>query len=176
VLQSYKNIYVARGVEVQKLLEVRKVIEEKIAKLQEELKFYTSLLEVIDKAIGEKSFSTAAQAARPEAVEEVKGRSGEVYATVEVYRDKLRIKFKEPVKVDGLFKRFYLDKFLQKYREEDAREVRQGALRQEEALRYELEEQEGEATAMTIYNYRTEERKREILRVLRWTLEKVYGG
>jgi len=168
-------------VEVQKLLEVRKVIEEKIAKLQEELKFYTSLLEVIDKAIGEKSFSTAAQAARqeterPEAVEEVKGRSGEVYATVEVYRDKLRIKFKEPVKVDGLFKRFYLDKFLQKYREEDAREVRQGALRQEEALRYELEEQEGEATAMTIYNYRTEERKREILRVLRWTLEKVYGG
>jgi hypothetical protein len=55
--------------------------------------------------------------------------------------------------------------------------VRQGTLRQEEVIRYELEGgEEGEAIAMKIYNYRTEERKREILRVLRWTLEKVYSG
>jgi hypothetical protein len=163
-------------VDVQKLLEVRKMLEEKIAQLQEELKLYTSLLELLDKSIGEKSFSTAAEAARPEAVEEVRGRGGEVYATVEVYGNHLHIKFREPVRLDGLFKRFFLDKFLQKYREEDAKEVRQGALRQEEVLRYELEGGEGEATAMKIYNYRSEERKREILRVLRWTLEKVYSG
>ena len=162
--------------DVQKLLEVRKMLEEKIAQLQEELKLYTSLLELLDKSIGEKSFSTAAEAAGPEAVEEVRGRGGEVYATVEVYGNRLHIKFREPVRLDGLFKRFFMDKFLQKYREEDAREVRQGALRQEEVLRYELEGGEGEATAMKIYNYRSEERKREILRVLRWTLEKVYSG
>jgi len=159
------------------MLEVRKLLEEKIAKLQEELKLYTALLELLDRSIGERSFFTAAEVAKPEAVEEVKGRSGEVYATVEVYKNYLYIKFKEPVKLDGLFKRFFLDKFLQKYKDEDAREVRQGALRQEEAFRYELESnEEGEATAMRIYNYRTEERKREIIRVLRWTLEKVYSA
>jgi len=163
-------------VDVQKLLEVRKMLEEKIAQLQEELKLYTSLLELLDRSIGERSFSTAAEAARPEAVEEVRGRGGEVYATVEVYGGYLYIKFREPVKLDGLFKRFFLDKFLQKYREEDAKEVRQGSLKQEEVLRYELEGGEGEATAMKIYNYRSEERRREILRVLRWTLEKVYSG
>jgi hypothetical protein len=163
-------------VDVQKLLEVRKMLEEKIAQLQEELKLYTSLLELLDKSIGERSFSTAAEAARPEAVEEVRGRGGEVYATVEVYGNYLHIKVREPVRLDGLFKRFFLDKFLQKYREEDAKEVRQGALRQVEVLRYELEGGEGEATAMKIYNYKSEERKREILRVLRWTLEKVYSG
>jgi hypothetical protein len=164
-------------VDVQKMLEVRKMLEEKIAKLQEELRLYTALLELLDKSIGERSFSTAAEVAKPEAVEEVKGRGGEVYATVEVYGNYLYIKFREPVKLDGLFKRFFLDKFLQKYKEEDARGVRQGTLRQEEVIRYELEGgEEGEATAMKIYNYRTEERKREILRVLRWTLEKVYSG
>lgn len=158
------------------MLEIRKILEEKIAQLQQELKLYTALLEILDKSIGEKSFSTAAQVAKPEVVEEVKGRGGEIYATVEVYRDYLYIKFKEPVKLDGLFKRFFLDKFLQKYREEDAKEVRQGSLKQEEVLRYELEGGETETTAMKIYNYRTEERRREILRVLRWTLEKVYSG
>ncbi|RFA92343.1 hypothetical protein [Pyrobaculum aerophilum] len=165
--------------EVQKLLELRKILEEKIAKLQQELSLYTAMLEVLDKAIGEKSFTTAAaaqQTAKPEAVEEVRGRGGEVYATAEVYNNYLYIKFKEPVKLDGLFKRFFLDKFLQKYRDEDVREARQGALKQEEVLRYEVEGGEGEAVALKIYNYRTEERKREILRVLRWTLEKVYSG
>ncbi|ACB39027.1 hypothetical protein [Pyrobaculum neutrophilum] len=162
--------------DVQKMLEVRKMLEEKIAKLQEELKLYTSLLELLDKAIGERSFSTAAQVAKPEAVEEVRGKGGEVYATAEVYPNYLYVKFREPVRLDGLFKRFFLDKFLQKYREEDAREARQGTLKQEEVLRYELEGGEAEATAIKIYNYRTEDRRREILRVLRWTLEKVYSG
>ncbi|KUO81887.1 MAG: hypothetical protein AT707_01250, partial [Pyrobaculum sp. JCHS_4] len=113
----------------------------------------------------------------PEAVEEVRGRGGEVYATVEVYGNYLHIKFREPVRLDGLFKRFFLDKFLQKYREEDAKEVRQGALRQEEVLRYELEGGEGEATAMKIYNYRSEEREEgRYSACLGGTLEKVYSG
>ena len=164
------------AVDVQKMLEIRKIVEEKVAQLQRELQFYTALLELLDKTIGERSFSTAAEVAKPEAVADVKGRGGEVYATAEVYGNYLYIKFKQPVKVDGLFKRFFLDKFLQKYREEDSREARQGAIKPEEVLRYELEESEGEATAIKIFNYRTEERKREILRVLRWTLEKVYSG
>ncbi len=158
--------------EIQKLLEMRKLIEEKISQLQRELEFYTTLLTLLDKSIGEKSF---APPPKPEAVEEVKGRSGEVYASVSTYSDYLYIKFKQPVKLDGLFKRFFLDKFLQKYREEDAREVRQGSIRQEEVLKYEIEESNGEAVGLRIYNYRTEERKREILRVLKWTLEKVYS-
>lgn len=161
-------------VDIQKLLELRKLVEEKINQLQQEIKLYTALLELLDKTIGEKSFSTAAQVAKPEAVEEVKGRAGEVYATAEIYRDYIYIKFREPVKIDGLFKRFFLDKFLQKYKDEDMREARQG--RQEEVLRYEIEEgAPGEAAALKIYNYKTDERRREILRVLRWTLEKVYS-
>lgn len=159
--------------EIQKLLEVRKAIEEKIAQLQKELALYTALMEMLDKAIGEKSFTTPQ---KPEAMEEVKGKTGEIYATVSIYGDYLYVKFRQPIKVEGLFKRFFLDKFLQKYREEDAREARQGAIREGEVLRYELEESEGEATAVKIYNYRTEERKREILRVLRWTLEKVFSS
>ncbi|MCY0890875.1 MAG: hypothetical protein OWQ51_07850 [Pyrobaculum arsenaticum] len=172
--------------DVQKLLELRKMLEEKISKLQEEVKFYTALLEMLDKAIGEKSFTTAAQqisktevaaATRPEAVEQIKGRGGEVYATVEVYDNYLYIKFREPVRLDSLFKRFFLDKFLQKYRDEDAAEARRGSIKQDEVLRYELEEgAEGEVAGIKIYNYRTPERRREILRVLRWTLEKVYSG
>ncbi|MEM1571080.1 MAG: hypothetical protein QXS00_05970 [Pyrobaculum sp.] len=172
--------------DVQKLLELRKVLEEKISKLQEEVKFYTALLEMLDKAIGEKSFTTAAQqisktevttATKPEAVEQIKGRGGEVYATAEVYDNYLYIKFREPVKLDSLFKRFFLDKFLQKHRDEDAAEARRGSIKQDEVLRYELEEgAEGEVAGIKIYNYRTPERRREILRVLRWTLEKVYSG
>jgi hypothetical protein len=167
-------------VDVQRLLELRKALQERVAQLQRELELYSAMLSVLDKAIGEGSFSTAAQAAAaregPEAVEEVRGRGGEVYATVEVYGDRLHIKFARPVRLDGLFKRFFLDKFLQKYRSEDAEAVRQGSLRQEEVLRYELEEGEGGVVGMRLYNYRTEERKREILRVLRWTLEKVYSA
>ncbi|MFN3804146.1 MAG: hypothetical protein ACK4SY_03725 [Pyrobaculum sp.] len=159
--------------EIQKLLEVRKALEEKIAQLQKELALYTTLMEVLDRAIGERSFTTPQ---RPEATEEIKGKTGEVYATVSIYGDHLYVKFRQPIKVEGLFKRFFLDKFLQKYREEDAKDARQGAIRQEEILRYELEESDGEATAVRIYNYRSEERKREILRVLRWTLEKVFSS
>ena len=160
--------------DIQKLLEIRKLVEERINQLQQEIKLYTALLEFLDKSIGEKSFSTAAQVARPEFVEEIKGRSGEIYATAEIYRDYIYIKFREPVKIDSLFKRFFLDKFLQKYRDEDMKEARQG--RGEEVLRYEIEEGgQGEAVALKIYNYKSEERRREILRVLRWTLEKVYA-
>lgn len=162
--------------DVQRLLEARKMVEERIAQLQRELNLYMALLEALDKAIGERSFTTAAEVSKPESVEEVRGKTGEVYATVEIYPDHLHIKFKEPVKVEGLFKRFFLDKFLARYKEEDLREARQGAIKEGEVLRYELEESGGEAAAMKIYHYRTDERKREILRVLRWTLEKVYSG
>lgn len=168
---------------VEDLLGLRKELEEKIAQLEKELEFYKRLLSALDEAIGRKSFVTAAEekerrgaeaARRPLEVQPIKARDGEELGVAEIYEDELVLRPKSPIKAEGLIKRFFIEKLLERYKEEDEGAVREG--RANKALEYEVQEGEGGITAIAVRNYGGEDRRRDLIRAFRWTLERTLKG
>ncbi|MEZ0248803.1 MAG: hypothetical protein ABWJ97_05970 [Thermoproteus sp.] len=160
---------------VEDLLQLREAVKERIAQLERELDLYKKLLAVLEEAIGEKSFTTAAEekerrAKKPLEVQILKSKEGEELGTAEIYEDEIVLRPKAPVKLEGVLRRFFLEKLLERYKEEDEEAVRRGEKRA--ALEYQVEE-EGEAVrAIVVKNYGDENRRREIIRAFRWTLER----
>lgn len=162
---------------VEELLELRKILEEKIAQLENEVRLYKRLLSLIDEAIGQRSFTTAAQerekrevAKKPLEVQVLKSKEGEELGIAEIYEDELVLKPKVSVKLEGLIKRFFVEKILDRYREEDEGAVREGKKRA--SLDYEIKEEGGNISAIVVRNYGDENRRRDIVRAFRWTLER----
>jgi hypothetical protein len=166
---------------VEDLLQLRKAIEEKIAQMEKELELYRKVLAALDEAIGKRSFTTAAEererreaARKPLEVQTLKSKDGEELGVAEIYEDELVLKPKVPVKLEGLLKRFFVEKLLERYREEDEDAVRQG--KREAALEYEVQEEGGAVKAVVVKNYGDENRRRDIIRAFRWTLERALKG
>jgi len=67
-----------------------------------------------------------------------------------------------------------VEKLLERYREEDEDAVRQG--KREAALEYEVQEEGGAVKAVVVKNYGDENRRRDIIRAFRWTLERALKG
>jgi hypothetical protein len=92
---------------------------------------------------------------------------------VEIYEGGVVIKPIKPFNKDNsAFKRFFRDKILEGFKQEDDRLVRDGQLRREEAFSYEVRLDDDNVTSIVIRNYRSDERLREIIRAIRWTLER----
>mgnify|MGYP001770708833 FL=1 len=162
---------------VEDLLQLRKSLEEKIAELEKELELYRKILAALDEVIGRKSFTTAAEekerreaGRKPLEVQILKSKEGEELGTAEIYEDEIVLKPKSPVKLEGLLKRFFIEKLLERYKEEDEDAVRQG--KKNAALDYEVQEEDGAVKAIVVKNYGDENRRRDIIRAFRWTLER----
>jgi hypothetical protein len=165
---------------VEDLLKLRKEVEERVAQLEKELEFYRRLLSALDEAIGKRSFTTAAEekerreaaaARKPLEVQPIKSKEGKELGVAEIYEDELVLRPKIAVKAEGLMKRFFIDKLLERYKEEDEDAVRRG--RAEKALEYEVQEGgEGVIAAIVVKNYGDENRRRDIIRAFKWTLER----
>lgn len=162
---------------VEELLQLRKSVEEKIAELEKELELYKRILAVLDEVIGKRSFTTAAEererresARRPLEVQSLKSKDGEELGAAEIYEDEVVLKPKVQVRLEGLLRRFFIEKLLERYKEEDQDAVRQG--KKSAALDYEVQEEEGVVKAIVVKNYGDENRRRDIIRAFRWTLER----
>ncbi len=162
---------------VEELLQLRKSIEEKIAELERELELYRKILAALDEMIGKKSFTTAAEererresARKPLEVQTLKSKDGEELGTAEIYEDEIILKPRGQVRLEGLLRRFFIEKLLERYKEEDEDAVRQG--KKNAALEYEVQEEDGVVKAIVVKNYGDENRRRDIIRAFRWTLER----
>ncbi len=94
--------------------------------------------------------------------------------TVEIYENGMSIKPIKPFNKDNTaFRRFFRDKILEGFKQEDDKLVKDGQLRREEAFNYEVRLDGDNVVGVVIRNYRSDERLREIIRAARWMLERV---
>ncbi len=168
--------------DVKKLLELRDRLDSRIRELQEELDLLNEVKNVIDGIIKSQSIMPAAELmSKPQDLgrlvetRDIRSRVGnELLGVVEVYENGVSIKPVKPFNKDNTaFRRFFRDKILEGFKQEDDKLVRDGQLRREEAFNYEVKLDGDNVVGIVIRNYRSDERLREIIRAIRWTLERV---
>ncbi len=169
--------------DVKRLLELRDKLDSRIKELQEELNLLNEIKSVIDSIIKSQSIVPATElVSRPQDLgklvetREIRSRVGnELLGTVEVYENGgVSIKPIKPFNKDNTaFRRFFRDKILEGFKQEDDKLVKDGQLRREEAFNYEIKLDGDNVVSMVIKNYRSDERLREIIRAARWMLERV---
>lgn len=172
------------------LLELKKHLEEELESLQKRIKQVENFIEALDATITTQSFATAdtaltkpvgteQQSALPELRSIVlynKGRELEL-GTLEVTRSEIRAIPAGHAIYDikrGAFARFFVEKILGKYQEEDRHRVEKGEITWDDAFDFEVRAEDGILEEIIIRNYSTEARLEEIERALRWSLEKIY--
>jgi len=170
------------GIDVKKLLELRDRLEGRIKELQDELNLLNEIKGVLDDVIKSQSIVPATElVAKPQDLgrlvetREIRSRVGnELLGTVEIYEGGVSIKPVKPFNKDNsAFRRFFRDKILEGFKQEDDKLVKDGQLRKEEAFSYEIRLDGDNVVGIVIRNYRSDERLREIIRAIRWTLERV---
>ncbi|WP_054855001.1 hypothetical protein [Vulcanisaeta sp. JCM 16161] len=170
------------AVDVKRLLELRDKLDSRIKELQEELDLLNEVKGVIDSIIKSQSIVPATELmSKPQDLgklvetREIRSRVGnELLGTVEVYENGVSIKPIKPFDKDNTaFRRFFRDKILEGFKQEDDKLVKDGQLRREEAFNYEIKLDGDNVVGIVIKNYRSDERLREIIRAIRWTLERV---
>ncbi|BDR91624.1 hypothetical protein [Vulcanisaeta souniana] len=168
--------------DVKKLLELRDKLDNRIRELQEELNLLNEIKNVLDNIIKSQSIVPATElVGKPQDLgrlvetREIRSRTNnELLGTVEIYEGGVSIKPIKPFSKDvTAFRRFFRDKILEGFKQEDDKLVRDGQLRREEAFNYEIKLDGDNVVNIIIRNYRNDERLREIIRAIRWTLERV---
>ncbi len=183
---------------IQVLLQLRKDLEDELIELQDRLAKIEEYIQALDSTIGTGSFSTAdtaigkfeeVPAPSPDTAEITEAESGErtisvrakdknlELATIEVSNDTLRILPASHALYDikrGAFARFFVEKILGSFQQEDRVNVENGILEWEEAFDFEVMADDGILQEIIVRNFGDDTRLDEIERTLRWSLEKIY--
>jgi hypothetical protein len=167
--------------DVRRFVELKERIEARIRGLREELELLEAMLRLIDEHIRSRSIRPASELLNlGKLIEsrEIRARSGDVVlGTVEIYERGLLVKPARPFdQGNAAFRKFLVGKVLEGLRQGDEELVREGRMRREDAFNYELRTEDGNVVELLIRNYKGDENLREILRSIRWTLERIMGG
>ncbi|TFG15575.1 hypothetical protein EU537_00715 [Candidatus Thorarchaeota archaeon] len=174
-------------------LELRKELETELEALQERREKLREFIKALDEVISTGSFSTADTALgaemtppeemQPKPVEELrsvvlmnKQRDLEL-ASLEITENEIRVIPAAHALYDikrGAFARFFVERILGKFHEEDREKVETGDITWDDAFDFEVKSDDGILEEIVIRNYGTESRLSEIQRALRWALEKTY--
>ncbi|MHA1636798.1 MAG: hypothetical protein ACTSUO_10075 [Candidatus Thorarchaeota archaeon] len=180
------------------LLELKKELENEIESLTERIEKLESFIRALNSTITVGSFSTADTALgkespgsvpptepiiEPEPTEEFrsvilmnKERDLEL-ASFEVTEQEVRVIPSAHALYDikrGAFARFFVERILGKYQEEDRHRVENDQLTWEDAFDFDVKAEDGILEEIIIRNYGDNSRLDEIERALRWALEKIY--
>jgi hypothetical protein len=185
--------------EIRVLLELRRELDEQLAELRTKADQIESYIQALDSIIGVSSFATAdaaigaaatvdalsAKDAEKEALTpdelgtiQVMNKPGELeLATMELEAQTLTIIPASHAIYDikrGAFARFFVERILGQFQQEDRYRVENGELKWEQAFDFEVRAEEGVLQQIIIRNYREGNRLNEIQNTLRWALEKIY--
>jgi hypothetical protein len=178
-------------------LQLRKDLEDELIELQDRMAKIEEYIQALDATIGVGSFSTADTALgkfEEEPVPDVD--DSETTLTEEDRSIAIRAKDKnlELAKIEisgnimkiipadhalydikrGAFARFFVQKILGSYQEEDRVNVENGLMEWDETFEFEIKTDDGILQELTITNFGDDTRQDEIIRTLRWSLEKIY--
>jgi hypothetical protein len=190
-------VYILENDQIRSLLELRKELEDQIEEFKQGIVKLEAMLQKLDSVIGMSSFTTADRiidtavedtTAETEVSEitSVDGVSSIVIrskdrdldlATIEVSGSNLKIIPADHAIYDikrGAFARFFIERILGNFQQEDRHIVESGTMQWEEAFDFEVQADESILKELIIRNYGGEERLSEIQRTLRWALDKIY--
>jgi hypothetical protein len=178
------------------LLELKKELEEEMQDLRARIKQIEDYVRAIDASITIGSFATAdaaitgtptptAPVTPPVATGVPELRSIELFnkarelelAILEVTDQEIRCIPAPHATYDikrGAFARFFVERILGKFQEEDRHKVEAGEMTWDDAFDFEVRADDGILDEVIIRNYGGEVRLTEIERALRWALEKIY--
>jgi hypothetical protein len=178
------------------LLELKKDLEDEMQELRVRIRQIEEYIRAIDASITSGSFATAdaaiagtptptASPTPPVATGIPELRSIELFnkarelelATMEVTAQEIRCIPAPHATYDikkGAFARFFVERILGKFQEEDRHRVEAGEMTWDDAFDFEVRADDGILEEVIIKNYGTETRLTEIERALRWALEKIY--
>ena len=103
-------------------------------------------------------------------------REDTTIGTISTYPDRIVVKIEEDISIPtdtSPFRTFFLDRVLGEMEKKDAAEVDAGLLPAGSALSFEIDDSGGRIREMTVTNYRTDERAREIDSTVRWVLNRM---
>ncbi len=179
---------------IRKIAQLREMLEERTERLEVELDGMRTLLSFINELLLEKSFRRAEEMVKPAVAEAAKAmpqppppkelvktvplktRAGELLANLYVEDDLMRIAPAPDKRFDVKtppFTAFLVQRILGKMRDRDQELVREGRMMPEEALSYDIREEEDVLQEIVIRNFHPQ-RERELRSATRWTLEKMY--
>ena len=184
--------------ETKKLLRFRESMEQRISEIEQEMQDLQKAVEQIDKLIvtsGFKTFTTADTIPQkpvtsetypdqptitqepPEESMNLTSKDGTILGTVQIEDHSIIFTPSEPFEFTTdipPFQSFLIERVLENMRRTDQERATNGEIDPGEVLEYNLEEQDGKITSLTVENYGGERRLREINSSLRWTLDKMY--
>ncbi|MGY5875864.1 MAG: hypothetical protein RTU30_08970 [Candidatus Thorarchaeota archaeon] len=179
------------------LLKLRRELDEELEELRTKVALLEDYLQALDATIGTGSFATADTALGvlpeppgPSIESEPTTLTGEArtitirakdkdmeLATIEVAGDQIKIIPVSHAIYDikrGAFARFFVEKILGTFQQEDRVNVENGIMEWDEAFDFEVRAEDGILQEIVIRNFGDDSRLSEIERTLRWALEKVY--
>jgi hypothetical protein len=168
--------------QIRLLLELRKQLEEQIDEVQQRVTELESMLQKLDSVIGSGSFTTADRIAEestkttpsepstatPSGPRTIVVRSKDRdldLATIEVSESNLKILPADHASYDikrGAFARFFIERILGNFQEEDRHNVESGSMSWDEIFDFEVHADESILEELIIRNYGGEERLSEI--------------
>jgi hypothetical protein len=184
--------------DIQFLLSIRTKLSEEIDRLKDMIARLEEHVENLDAQIARASFSTADSALRrvpavapstpsKQPIESTEPKSTPLLnkagnlelGIVETSEQAIRFLPAEHAVYDitrGAFARFFVERILGKFQQEDRHRVENGEIEWEDAFDFEVHEDDNILGEMVIRNYGDENRLKEILSTLRWALEKTYSA
>ena len=183
------------------LLALREELQDELEQLRERVDKLEDYLNILSSYIGTSSFTTADTAAslattaartapatkpKTEVLEGFprtiaimnKARTLEL-GTLKVTEDELVVTPANHAIYDiklGAFAKFFVERILGNFQQEDRHRVENGELEWEDAFDFELRAEDSVLQEIIIRNWREESRLTEIQRTLRWALEKTYAA
>lgn len=179
---------------VRRLAEVKSYLQRKVEELEDELELLKLLVNLVDSALSSESFTKASELPRMETEktvvplapsvenrlgkmlteQSVTSREGKKLASLLVYEHGIVVKPLMEVPVDSPpIRSFFIAKILEGYKRKDEELVNAGGLSEDEALDYEIIDEEGLIKEIRVINYRERRRLDELRSSLRWALNRV---
>ena len=181
--------------EIQVLLNIRTELNAEVDRLKDMIARLEVHIESLDAQIARGSFVTAdaaiprgETAAPPSATNEtgepqtvtIMNKAGNLeLGMVETIEQTMRIIPAEHAIYDitrGAFARFFLERILGKFQQEDRHRVENGEIEWEDAFDFEVNAEDNILDEMVIRNIGDDTRQKEIHNALRWALEKTYSA
>ena len=184
--------------DIQLLLNIRTKLNEEVDRLRDMIARLEEHIETLDGQIAKASFTTAdaalSKSSRAEAAVPVQppakttepqsivimNKAGKLeLGLFEVLEQTIRFLPAEGAVYDitrGAFARFFVERILGKFQQEDRHRVENGEIEWEDAFDFEVQAEDNILGEMIIKNYGDENRMKEIQSTLRWALEKTYSA
>jgi len=184
--------------DIQLLLNIRTKLNEEVDRLKDMIARLEEHIEVLDGQIAKASFATAdatmstsrraetavptrppVRTTEPQSIV-IMNKAGKLeLGILEVLEQTIRFLPAEGAVYDitrGAFARFFVERILGKFQQEDRHRVENGEIEWEDAFDFEVHSEDNILGEMIIRNYGDENRMKEIQSTLRWALEKTYSA